>query len=184
MSIPGTPSLSRPATRPGSPSPGMVSRPSTGKLFNSRAHGDPLKAFPTHLSQRIFGFLDISDLAKCARVCKKWCSSQSINYGKLYCTSSLGILSPMVGQYGFDGIARRILTTKVSPLGSGPDGSRSKTGYGRLYCPIDVLTFLSAENFIHAVNPGSRVSRFGVYDFQHSFWLPVAEGDQGGTMAW
>jgi len=90
----------------------------------------------------------------------------------------------MVGQYGFDDIARRILMTKVSPLGSGPDGSRSKTGYGRLYFPIDVPTLLSAENSIRAVDTGSRVSRFGVYDLQHSFWLSVTEGDQGGTMAW
>ena len=90
----------------------------------------------------------------------------------------------MVEQYGFGGIARRILMTKVSPPGSGPDGSRSRTGYDRLHFPIDVLTFSSVEDFIHAVNPGSRVSRFGVYDHQHSFWLPVTEGDQGGTMAW
>jgi hypothetical protein len=82
MSIPGTPSLSRPATRPGSPSPGAVSRSGVGKPPNYRTRSDPLKAFPTHLSQRIFGFLDISDLAKCARVCKKWHLSQSINYGK------------------------------------------------------------------------------------------------------
>jgi len=80
MSIPGTPSLSRPSTRPGSPSPGAVSRSIISKSSNCRARSDPLKAFPTHLSQRIFGFLDISDLAKCARVCKKWRSSQSINY--------------------------------------------------------------------------------------------------------
>jgi len=164
MSIPGTPSLSRPATRPGSPSLGMVSRPSAGRPLNSRARGDPLKAFPTHISQRVFGFLDIPDLAKCARVCKKWCSSQSINYGKDYYALSLGILSPTVGQYGFDDIARRISMTRVSPLGSGPDGSRSKTGYDRFYSPTDVLIFSSAENFIHAVDPGSRVSRFGVYN--------------------
>jgi len=80
MSMPGTPSLSRPATRPGSPSPGVASRSSMSKPPNHRAHSDPLKAFPTHLSQRIFGFLGISDLAKCARVCRKWHSSQSINY--------------------------------------------------------------------------------------------------------
>jgi hypothetical protein len=84
MSIPGTPSLSRPVTRPGSPSPGATSKSSVNKSSSGRAGGDPLRAFPTHLSQRIFGFLDVSDLAKCARVCKKWCSSQSINYGKLY----------------------------------------------------------------------------------------------------
>lgn len=89
MSTPGTPSLSRPTTRPGSPSLGTVSRSGTGKL-SSQTRGDPLKAFPTHLSQRIFGFLDISDLAKCARVCKKWCSSQSVNYGKASTPPSVG----------------------------------------------------------------------------------------------
>jgi len=67
-------------TRPGSPSPEVVLRSSISKSSSCRARNDPLKAFPTHLSQKIFGCLDTSDLAKCARVCKKWCSSQSINY--------------------------------------------------------------------------------------------------------
>jgi len=80
MSIPGTPSLSRPATRPGSPSSGAVSKSSASRLSSGRTGSDPLRVFPTHLSQKIFGLLDISDLAKCARVCKKWCASQSINY--------------------------------------------------------------------------------------------------------
>lgn len=80
MSTPGTPSRSRPVTRPGSPSPGGALRSSVGRSTSGRTSGDPLRVFPTHLSQRMFGFLDISDLAKCARVCKKWCSSQSINY--------------------------------------------------------------------------------------------------------
>ena len=46
----------------------------------------------------------------------------------------LGFLLLIVAQYGFDGIARRILMTKVSPLGSGPDGNRSKTGYAPPPC--------------------------------------------------
>ena len=182
MSIPGTPSLSRSATRPGSPSPGTVLRPGASRSFDSRTHGDPLKAFPTHLSQRIFGFLDISDLANCARVCKKWCSSQSINYGK-HSALSLGFLLPTVGQCGFGDIARRISTTKVSRLGSGPGGSRSKTGYGQFDLAMHALTLLSAENLIHTVNSGSRVGRFWVFDLKHPFWLPITEGDQGGTMA-
>ena len=60
---------------------------------NYRASGDPLKVFPTHLSQRIFGLLDIPDLAKCARVCKKWHSSQSINYGRLYFSTPSDLLA-------------------------------------------------------------------------------------------
>jgi len=73
---------------------------------------------------------------------------------------------------------------KVSPLGSGPAGSLNKTGYGQLHFPIDALTFLSAENLIHAVNSGSGVSWFGVYNLQHPFWLPITKGDKGRTMAW
>jgi hypothetical protein len=144
MSMPGTPSLSRPVTRPGSPSPGAVSKSRTSRLSNGRA-GDPLRAFPTHLSQKIFGFLDLSDLAKCARVCKKWCASQSINYGKL--SLSLGGLSPMFGQCGFEDIARKIFTMKVSPLGSGLDGSRSKIGYGKFLFSSDALTLLPRESY-------------------------------------
>lgn len=101
------------------------------KSPNYRTRGDPLKAFPTHLSQRIFGLLDIPDLAKCARVCKKWHSSQSINYGKLY-FSALVILLPISGQYGFEDIVRKILMTRVSLLGNGRGGNRNKTGYDPL----------------------------------------------------
>lgn len=162
MSVPGTPSLSRPVTRPGSPSPGAVLRSSISKSSNHRARSDPLKAFPTHLSQRIFGFLDISDLANCARVCKKWCSSQSINYGKLY-FFRLEVSSLILGQYGFGGIARRILMTKAFPLGNGLDGNRSRTGYGPSRFSFDALT-LFTENLIHPINSDSRVGWFWVYD--------------------
>jgi len=41
---------------------------------------DPLRAFPTEVSQRIFGLLSIRDLARCARVSKKWSRSQTLNY--------------------------------------------------------------------------------------------------------
>lgn len=42
---------------------------------------DPLKKFPTEVSQRIFRDLAVRDLAKCSRVSKKWAKSQTLNYG-------------------------------------------------------------------------------------------------------
>ena len=44
---------------------------------------DPLRAFPTDVSQRIFSRLSIRDLARCSRVSKKWNRSQTLNYGEL-----------------------------------------------------------------------------------------------------
>jgi len=80
-SIPGTPAYSRPATRPGSPSFGSSARLSNlSRSSPNRRRNDPLRAFPTELSQRIFSLLAIKDLARCARVSKKWSTSQSINY--------------------------------------------------------------------------------------------------------
>jgi len=79
VSLPGTPAL----TRPSSPvrSSGNASRPIKGPLLlSSSTSRDPLKAFPTELSQRIFSKLPIRDLARCALVSKKWTRSQSLNY--------------------------------------------------------------------------------------------------------
>lgn len=146
MSIPGTPSRSRSVTRPGSPSPGGASRSDVRRLTCGRTSGDPLRVFPTHLSQRIFGFLDISDLAKCARVCKKWCSSQSINYGKVR-RFRLGDLLLTFGQCGFEDIVKRIFMTKVSLLGNGLDESRSKIGYDPSPFWFEALTDLSRESY-------------------------------------
>ncbi|KIK66053.1 hypothetical protein GYMLUDRAFT_239702 [Collybiopsis luxurians FD-317 M1] len=75
VSMPGTPAR----TRPPSPSRGAAARPLRGPLHIS-PKTDPLKAFPTELSQRIFNKLSIRDLAKCALVSKKWNRSQTINY--------------------------------------------------------------------------------------------------------
>ncbi|KAF9540043.1 hypothetical protein CPC08DRAFT_770873 [Agrocybe pediades] len=77
VSLPGTPAR----TRPSSPTRGAASRLATKTpLIISSSRTDPLKAFPTELSQRIFSLLSIKDLTKCARVCKKWQRSQSLNY--------------------------------------------------------------------------------------------------------
>ncbi|TFK76609.1 hypothetical protein BDN72DRAFT_829744 [Pluteus cervinus] len=75
VSLPGTPSR----TRPSSPTRGAAARPLRGPLHLTSKR-DPLRAFPTEVSQRIFARLSISDLAKCALVSKKWNRSQSLNY--------------------------------------------------------------------------------------------------------
>jgi len=54
-----------------------LSASSKDKKTNPR---DPLKALPTEIGQRIFGMLGVFQLARCARVCKKWCRSQTLNY--------------------------------------------------------------------------------------------------------
>ncbi|KAF9456677.1 hypothetical protein BDZ94DRAFT_1285627 [Collybia nuda] len=75
VSLPGTPDR----TRPPSPIRGAAARPLRGPLHLSSKR-DPLKAFPTEVSQRIFSYLRLRDLAKCALVSKKWNRSQTINY--------------------------------------------------------------------------------------------------------
>ncbi|KAI0075893.1 hypothetical protein K474DRAFT_1663651 [Panus rudis PR-1116 ss-1] len=92
VSIPGTPaSRSRPASRPSSRPSSRTTSPSraaaralkTQLHISSASHqvaSDPLKAFPTNVSQRIFSYLSIRDLARCSRVCRKWNKSQTLNY--------------------------------------------------------------------------------------------------------
>jgi len=46
----------------------------------TNSNTDPLKAFPTDISQRIFARLSIKDLANCSRVSRKWNKSQTLNY--------------------------------------------------------------------------------------------------------
>ena len=90
MSMPGSPSRSgapsRQTSRPSSPTRmGANKRKVPGPLILSKSKErslDPLRALPTDISQRIFGMLSIGDLARCARVCKKWSKSQTLNYGK------------------------------------------------------------------------------------------------------
>lgn len=75
QSGPGTPgNLSRPQ------SPSLAGAPRS-RLASKGSSKDPLRIFPTELNQVIFGRLSIRDLARCARVSKKWSKSQSINYG-------------------------------------------------------------------------------------------------------
>src|SRR6266702_1088304 len=87
FSLPGTPPRSRPSTRPPSPSRGGLARLPRGHLLTTSAKQstDPLRAFPTEISQRIFGLLGIHDLARCARVSRKWRKSQTLNYGMFRC---------------------------------------------------------------------------------------------------
>ncbi|KAG6816416.1 hypothetical protein H0H87_006153 [Tephrocybe sp. NHM501043] len=77
VSLPGTPDR----TRPSSPTRGASARPLRGPLHISSSKRDPLKAFPTEVSQKIFGYISIPQLARCALVSKKWRRSQTINYG-------------------------------------------------------------------------------------------------------
>ncbi|KAG8904689.1 hypothetical protein FRB99_001330 [Tulasnella sp. 403] len=77
---------SRPGSRPHSPTRvGAAARRIPGPLHLSpskskASRSDPLRVLPTEVTQRIFGLLTISQLARCARVCKKWNRSQTINY--------------------------------------------------------------------------------------------------------
>ncbi|KAI0791710.1 hypothetical protein C8Q75DRAFT_755598 [Abortiporus biennis] len=89
VSIPGSPnSRSRPASRPSSrpTSPTRSSARSLRGPLHISSNGiihvstDPLKAFPTELSQKIFVRLGVKDLAACSRVSKKWSRSQTLNY--------------------------------------------------------------------------------------------------------
>lgn len=75
VSLPGTPDR----TRPSSPVRGASSRPLPRPLHLS-SRRDLLKALPTEVNQRIFSYLPIRDLARCALVSKKWNRSQTINY--------------------------------------------------------------------------------------------------------
>ncbi|KAG2364707.1 hypothetical protein BDR07DRAFT_1607934 [Suillus spraguei] len=83
FSLPGTPTRSRgpsrPSSRPVSPTRRGLIRSASG-LPSKGLSNDPLKAFPTQVSQSIFRWLEISELATCARVSRKWHKSQTLNY--------------------------------------------------------------------------------------------------------
>lgn len=91
FSLPGTPvrsrapsrPSSRPSSRPASPSRRGPAR-SANVLLPRGFSSDPLKAFPTQVSQKIFRWLEITELATCARVSRKWNQSQTLNYSKSY----------------------------------------------------------------------------------------------------
>ncbi|KAI0692603.1 hypothetical protein BC835DRAFT_1307061 [Cytidiella melzeri] len=85
VSMPGTPARSRPASRPASraTSPsrkGNLRGPLHLSALSSRPQKDPLRILPTDVSQRIFSQLSIKELAKCARVSRRWSKSQTLNY--------------------------------------------------------------------------------------------------------
>ncbi|EIN12347.1 hypothetical protein PUNSTDRAFT_49601 [Punctularia strigosozonata HHB-11173 SS5] len=78
QTAPGTPRTgSRAPSRAQSPT--RASQLPTSPRLAPRS-SDPLRAFPTEISQRIFGRLNIGDLARCSRVCKRWNKSQTLNY--------------------------------------------------------------------------------------------------------
>ncbi|KAG9314736.1 nucleotide-diphospho-sugar transferase [Chiua virens] len=85
-STPGTPARSRgpsrPSSRPASPTrrTNLRNPPPTSTLGPKSLSSDPLKAFPTQISQGIFRWLEVSDLASCSRVSRKWNKSQTLNY--------------------------------------------------------------------------------------------------------
>jgi len=82
LSLPGTPVRSRAPSRPSSRpvSPSRRGPTCSGNGLSSKGLSDPLKAFPTQVSQNIFRWLGISELATCARVSRKWNKSQTLNY--------------------------------------------------------------------------------------------------------
>lgn len=78
VSAPGTPGQTRPSSPTGR---GSAQSRQVRPLFISSSQRDPLRRFPTEVSQRIFTRLSVPDLAKCALVSKKWSRSQTLNYG-------------------------------------------------------------------------------------------------------
>jgi len=85
VSTPGTPARSRapsrPNSRPVSPTRRTTLRSAPGSAAAPKPlPSDPLKVFPTLISQRIFRWLSIPDLASCSSVSRKWNKSQTLNY--------------------------------------------------------------------------------------------------------
>jgi len=104
QSLPGTPARSRTTSRASSPTrassrrlPGPLHLSTTTTIKNRS--GDPLRAFPTDISQLIFRLLSIEDLAICACVCRKWAKSQTLNYGNVW--HSNRVLLPLIWNLQF-----------------------------------------------------------------------------------
>ncbi|KAH8101502.1 hypothetical protein BXZ70DRAFT_891444 [Cristinia sonorae] len=149
VSLPGSPgSKSRPASRPSSraSSPTRSSgRPIKGPLHLSstaqRAPSDPLKAFPTEVSQKVFRRLGIKDLANCARVSRKWLKSQTLNYVwfQHYRKDNFHDTSLPPGKWTKRESKQNWRTTylqtistrspKLGPMSSGLSSPRSQSGY-------------------------------------------------------
>ncbi|KAG8220246.1 hypothetical protein J3R82DRAFT_2809 [Butyriboletus roseoflavus] len=134
-SAPGTPARSRassrPSSRPVSPTRRANPRNAPSSTLASPASNlpssDPLKAFPTQVSQRIFRWLAISDLASCSRVSQKWNKSQTLNYSAWYRVLALRVLTLI--KYGFNTIGKKIFTTRACLPASGLEGSRNRIGF-------------------------------------------------------
>ncbi len=149
MSAPGSPGRSRPSSRPASrpQSPTRGSRPSPLQPIGLRATSkDPLKAFPTDVSQQIFSLLSIKDLARCSRVSKKWNKSQTLNYGASPSDRhrSAGSLTTHDVQFGSSSTGKRISMMKAFHQGSGPSASPSRIGYVfciQPNCPTSLTSF-------------------------------------------
>lgn len=135
---------------------GAASRRSAGRLLLSptkssksskESSRDPLKILPSEISQKIFGLLTIHQLARCARVCRKWSKSQTLNYGafprEFYpCPSSLSLFLPfppfrlltipfiafLFSQSGSNITGKRTSTTSRFRPENGHVESRSRTG--------------------------------------------------------
>ena len=130
----GTPTRSNAPTRPSSPTSDgfpLRSTPARSPLHaTSPQSGDPLKALPTELSQHIFRYLSITDLAKCALVSRKWNRSQTLNYGA---STSPRLILAVFGlthraQCGSSGIVASISTMAGCLRVSGQGGSQNRTG--------------------------------------------------------
>ncbi|KAH9836730.1 uncharacterized protein C8Q71DRAFT_759395 [Rhodofomes roseus] len=81
VSAPGTRPASRAPSRPSSPAPRSAARrPFHIASSSTGLPSDPLRAFPTDVSQRVFSQLSVKELARCSRVSKKWNRSQTLNY--------------------------------------------------------------------------------------------------------
>ena len=133
VSIPGTPTRSRPHSRASSPRPGASTRPIPGSLYlpgNRRSASDPLRILPTELSQGIFGYLSVPQLALCALVSKKWNRSQTINYGTNFSRVSFRELTWR--QCGSNTTVERISTTIACSLESGRKENQNRIGLVRV----------------------------------------------------
>ena len=159
MSLPTSPTR----TRPSSPVKGASSRPVRGPLILSSNRGDPLKALPTDLSQKIFLRLSIKDLANCALVSKKWSSSQTLNYGK-FLSHRLSLMITTRNQFGSGTTEMKIFTMTVFRLESGRNENQSKTGFVILFHIREFFSILFKTYYVafclSKINTRSLVSTY------------------------
>ncbi|KAI9510680.1 hypothetical protein F5148DRAFT_1177102 [Russula earlei] len=146
FSLPGTPTRSRPSTRPPSPSRGGTGRPARGPFFttSTKQSTDPLRVFPTEISQQIFTLLGIRDLARCACVSRRWRKSQTLNYvwfrhyrrASFYDTSlAHGKWTKRESKQNWSSMYSQMVSNHSPPLGPvrSHSGGASPTTYGSGY---------------------------------------------------